>query len=161
MMTKKKVVVIGLDGATWDLIKPWVEGGKLPTFKKLMENGIYGDLKSTIPPATFPAWASLLTGKGPGKLGSNGFFERKENSYELRPVTLKWEEWGPIWRIINNNGREFVMINVPTTVVPTKKIKGVFITGPMFQGDRIAYPPEVESMLKKNNYKLKSKLLIF
>ena len=34
-----KVVVIGLDGATFDLIHPWVKEGHLPTFKRMMEEG--------------------------------------------------------------------------------------------------------------------------
>lgn len=44
-MSDVKVLVIGLDGATWDLIKPWAEEGKLPTFKKLMEGGRGGELE--------------------------------------------------------------------------------------------------------------------
>ena len=36
-MKKLRVVVIGIDGATWNLIKPWAEEGKLPTFKKFIE----------------------------------------------------------------------------------------------------------------------------
>lgn len=31
MNAKKKVLVIGLDGATWDLLKPWADEGVLPT----------------------------------------------------------------------------------------------------------------------------------
>lgn len=45
----KKVLIIGLDGATWDLIKLWVDEGKLPTFRKLIENGVWGNLESPIP----------------------------------------------------------------------------------------------------------------
>ena len=55
----KRVIVIGLDGATFDLIKPWAEEGKLPTFKKLIGEGAWGNLKSTVPNATIPAWPSF------------------------------------------------------------------------------------------------------
>jgi len=48
----KKVLVIGLDGATFDMIKPLVRKGKLPTLAKLMKGGVHGRLKSTIPPAS-------------------------------------------------------------------------------------------------------------
>lgn len=53
--SKRKVIVIGLDGATFDLIKPWAAEGKLPTLRKLMAEGVHGTLTSTIPFATIPA----------------------------------------------------------------------------------------------------------
>jgi len=39
-----RVIALGLDGGTWALIKPWADEGELPTFKKLMENGVWGVL---------------------------------------------------------------------------------------------------------------------
>ena len=50
-----KVLVIGLDGATFDLIKPWAAEGRLPTLRRLLEKGAHGSLRSTIPPMTGPA----------------------------------------------------------------------------------------------------------
>jgi predicted AlkP superfamily phosphohydrolase/phosphomutase len=49
-MVGKKVVVIGLDGATWDLLKPWADQGELPTLKKLMEteHGAYSKVPSLL-----------------------------------------------------------------------------------------------------------------
>ncbi len=76
-MNNKKVLVIGLDGATWDLIKPWVNEGKLPAFRKLMSEGAYGTLKTTIPPITIPAIPSFMTGKNPGKHGITCFVRPK------------------------------------------------------------------------------------
>lgn len=64
-----KVAVIGLDGATFDLLNPWINQGKLPTFKKLMDMGCWGPLESTLPPLSPPAWTSFMTGKNPGKHG--------------------------------------------------------------------------------------------
>lgn len=150
----RKLVVIGLDGATWDLIIPWAEEGKLPTFKKLLDKGTYGNLKSTIPPISEPAWPSLLTGKGPGKLGIFDFLERKADSYELS-VATKWEEWNPIWKILNDAGKRICVMNVPTASVPYEKIKGVFITGDITSTKcPIAYPPEIEKRLTRENYQV-------
>lgn len=61
----KKIIVIGLDGATWDLLnqKKFLE--KLTTFKYLIDNGCHGILESTIPHFTPPAWSSITTGKNP------------------------------------------------------------------------------------------------
>jgi len=48
----RKVVVIGLDGATFDLISPWVKEGKLPALKYLLEEGVWGELRTVVPPLT-------------------------------------------------------------------------------------------------------------
>ena len=66
---KRKVFVLGLDGATFDVIKPLIEKGLLPTLKKLLEEGTHIPLTSSIPPVTVPAWKCYSTGKTPGKLG--------------------------------------------------------------------------------------------
>jgi len=68
-----KVLIIGLDGATWDLMKPLTEKGKLPTLRKLIDEGVHGDLESTITPSTGLAWVSFATGKNPGKHGCYDF----------------------------------------------------------------------------------------
>ena len=55
-----KLLIIGFDGATFDLIRPWVEEGHLPNLAALMNNGVHGDLLSTLPPVTSPAWPTFM-----------------------------------------------------------------------------------------------------
>jgi len=62
-----KVFVLGLDGATFDLIGPWVKEGALPNIKRIMDGGAYGDLTASIPAHSAPSWSSFITGKNPGK----------------------------------------------------------------------------------------------
>jgi predicted AlkP superfamily phosphohydrolase/phosphomutase len=61
MKENPRVIVIGLDGATWDLINPWAEEGKLPTFSKLMKEGTWGILESLELPISSAAWTTLTT----------------------------------------------------------------------------------------------------
>ena len=49
MPENHRVLVIGLDSATLDLIEPWANTGKLPTFARLMNNSAYGRLQSVMP----------------------------------------------------------------------------------------------------------------
>ena len=71
-MPKRRVLVIGLDcltpQLTFDQFLP-----HLPTFQQLMSKGMWGAMRSTDPPITVPAWASMTTGKDPGQLGIYGF----------------------------------------------------------------------------------------
>ena len=77
---KKKVVVIGLDCATPKTVfEDFL--GDCPNIKRLMEYGVYGNLRSSDPPITIPSWMVLSTGKSAGTLGVYGFRHRKENSY--------------------------------------------------------------------------------
>ena len=62
-----RVLIIGLDGATFDNLRPWAEEGRLPTFKRLLDGGVSGPLRSTFPPVTAPAWTSFMTGKKIGR----------------------------------------------------------------------------------------------
>ena len=76
-MNSKKIMVIGLDCAAPSLVfDRWRD--QLPNLKKLMKNGVYGELTSTIPPITVPAWSSMMSSKDPGQLGIYGFRNRKD-----------------------------------------------------------------------------------
>ena len=76
-----RLLVIGLDGATLDLVAPWAAAGELPTLARLMAAGSWGPLRSTLPPATFPAWTSLVTGVNPGRHGVLDFVERVPGTF--------------------------------------------------------------------------------
>ena len=59
---RQKVLVIGLDCAAPQLVfDMWRD--QLPNLRRLMENGIYGQLMSCIPAITVPAWSSMFSGK--------------------------------------------------------------------------------------------------
>lgn len=73
----KKVIVIGMDGLDHGLVNGWIEAGKLPSFRKVLEGG--GDirpLRSSIPPQTPVAWSNFIAGTDPGGHGIFDFFRR-------------------------------------------------------------------------------------
>jgi len=139
---KEKVFVLGFDGATFDLLKPWAEDGILPTFKMLMEKGTYGKLRSSIPPVTFPAWKCYSTGKNPGKLGVFSFQIvdlLNKRIYFANSSSFQSEE---IWDLIGKRGLESIVFDMPTTY-PPKKINGIMISGPFATSKDFAYPPQI------------------
>ena len=125
---RRKVVVIGLDGATLDLIRPWASQGKLPTFARLMTEGASGDLQSVIPPLTMPAWSSFLTGMLPGHHGIYSFLRRKPDSYDLTPFNASYLQAPDLGTLLNQTGRRVALVNVPATY-PPKPLDGLVITG--------------------------------
>src|SRR5256885_3351702 len=80
-MKTPRLLIVGLDAATFDLICPWIEEGKLPNLAALMKNGAWGRLASILPPITPPAWTSFMTGKNPGKHGIFHFVETEYGGY--------------------------------------------------------------------------------
>jgi predicted AlkP superfamily phosphohydrolase/phosphomutase len=145
-----KILIIGLDGATFDLIKPWAAEGKLPTFERLLQQGVHGELTSTIPPVTAPAWTSFMTGKNPGKHGLYHFIEPRPGSYEMRYTNARSRLAKTIWQILNESGISVGVLNVPMTY-PPDRLNGYMISGMDSPEDSTAItnPPELYQELQE------------
>ncbi len=74
-----KVMVLGLDGATWDVLEPLIQSGLLPNLARLREQGSSGVLNSVFPPLSPVAWTGVMTGKNSGKHGVFEFVEHGHN----------------------------------------------------------------------------------
>lgn len=59
------ILIIGLDGATFAVLQPWLADGTLPTLARLSATGTTGELLSTLPPVTAPAWVKFYDGQKP------------------------------------------------------------------------------------------------
>lgn len=123
-----KVLVIGLDGATFDLIKPWVAQGYLPTIGRILAEGAHGELGSTVPPMTAPAWTSFATGVNPGKHRLYDWVAREPDSYEFTPVTALDGTAPTIYQLLGDLDRRVCAFNIPMTYPPVP-VNGVMISG--------------------------------
>lgn len=149
-----RMLVIGLDGATFDLIKPWVEQGELPSLAKLMRTGTYSLLRSVYPVLSPSAWASFMTGVNPGKHGVVDFVERSKETYELRLIHRTDIKMPTLWRILSAQNKRVCVANVPMTY-PAEPVNGIMITGlgtPLFK--TFTYPPDLTDKLKRQGYKV-------
>lgn len=140
---KLKLLVIGLDGATFDVILPLIKENKLQTLKKIMKQGTHGELESTFPPLTGPAWASFMTGKNPGQYGAYGFIDYDPKDYDSffkgKLVTSNNFAGSTFIDLLSSNGHKVGVVSLPMTYPPWK-INGVMISGfPCPNTDRIHY----------------------
>ena len=72
---KKKLLLIGWDAADWDVISPLMDAGKMPNIRRLVENGVMGNMATLYPLLSPMLWTSIATGKRPYKHGIYGFSE--------------------------------------------------------------------------------------
>jgi predicted AlkP superfamily phosphohydrolase/phosphomutase len=141
-----RVVIVGLDGATLDLMDPWMNEGKLPTFQKIRDQGVYGRLRSTTPYYSAPAWVSIVTGCQPGKHGIYDFF--RTDTYKKSIVSSRHRKVPAIWNILTQDDKKSLVVNVPGTY-PPERIDGVMITGLLTPSpeSHFTYPDEIKKDL--------------
>ena len=125
---RSRVMVVGLDGATWQLARPWAEEGLLPTFRRLMQEGAWGALESVVPPVTPAAWSSFATGMNPGKHGIFDFVGRLDGSYATYVANAGYRDGAPLWQLAGQAGRRVTVFNVPATY-PPERVNGLMISG--------------------------------
>ncbi|MBS7529037.1 alkaline phosphatase family protein [Hazenella sp. IB182353] len=145
MSNQAKVVVIGLDCAEPTLVfEEWID--ELPHIKKIMDTGSYGRMRSSDPPITVPAWASMMTGKDPGQLGFYGFRNRNSYDYEDMRLTDSTSLVEPtVWDILGKRGYQSIILGVPPSY-PPKPIKGNLISCFLTPDHSVSYthPPELK-----------------
>ena len=134
-----RVLVIGLDGATFDLLKPLAAKGIMPNLSRFMSSGFQSVLQSTVPPITAAAWTTFITGKNPGKHGILQFVDIRPSP--PTPLPNRERGWGKggievfpggfsvlnarsirertLWQLISEAGKRLIVINVPMTYPPT------------------------------------------
>ena len=121
-------LVLGLDGATFDVIDPLVSQGRLPHLARLLEEGSAGPLPSTVPAMTFPSWSAFLTGLSPGEHGLFDFTQKVANHYRVR-FTNATDRTGPtLFRRVSDAGGAVLALGMPTTF-PPEPLRGLSVCG--------------------------------
>ncbi len=149
-----RVLVIGIDAATLDLIEPYVAGGLLPNIGRVMHEGAYGPLRSTLPVMSPPAWTSIITGQNPGKHGLYDFLRFIPGTYRIEVTRSDQTSYRTIFDLASQQGRRVLSVNVPLTY-PPRAVNGAMVAGPIVPGRGVfAHPPSLDQELHATNYRL-------
>lgn len=151
-----RLLIIGLDGATFDLIRPWAAAGKLPNIARLLAQGSSAPLRSVPNQNSAPAWSSYATGKNPGKHGIFYFDERIEGTYNKRYLNGGFRQGESWWMIASHAGLRVGVVNVPMSY-PAEPVNGVMLAGldaPGVDSPGFSHPPELigELQAKAGDY---------
>jgi len=137
----RNLVIIGLDGATWDLLLPLAESGFLPNIQTLLDNGVYGILESSIPPITAPAWVSFATGKNPGKHGIYDFIMPEESLANLRTISSMDIKSKTFYELLDSKGYRSILINLPVSYPPRNSY--ITLTSLLTKGGNYSFPESI------------------
>jgi predicted AlkP superfamily phosphohydrolase/phosphomutase len=149
-MGNPKVFIVGLDGATFDIIYPMIAKGQLPTLSRLIDTGTHGVLKSTTPDLSPVAWTSMITGKKPGSHAIFDFISRQPDSYKFASTRGCDRKAQSIWSLLSQNGKKVGVINV-TMSYPPEKVNGFLVSGIDTPGleSTFTYPPSLYNEIKE------------
>ncbi|UCC22925.1 MAG: alkaline phosphatase family protein [Planctomycetota bacterium] len=145
METKVKILIIGIDGATWEVLDDFLLENHMPNLKRLKSEGYSGVLQSTEPPITPAAWTTCITGCLPPTHGIVGFREYsfKDDTISIGNATSSLVP--NIWQELSAQGFNVASINVPWTY-PCQEIRGIMVAGHGSPGI-FTYPNEFNEKL--------------
>ena len=130
MERKDRLVILGLDGATWSVLDPMRRRGLMPNLDALLARSAHGTLRSCIPPVTSAAWSTMMTGAGPAR---HGVFDHRH--FDMASGRLKVTHSGRLrlptfWHQLSDAGRSVVCLNLPVTYPPLA-VRGVVVPSPV------------------------------
>ena len=124
----KRVVIFGMDGASYTVLDDLVRRGIMPYLGRFMASGTRAVLSSTVPPLTPIAWTSLVTGRTPGHHGITDFFHHDGGNALLRVASTRQLCVDTVWAIVNRYGKRAGSLNFPVHN-PAPRIDGYVIPG--------------------------------
>ena len=153
MAEKGKVVVIGLDGASFNVIDPMIQSGELPNLARLMEEGARGELRSTFPPITHAAWSSFSTGKNPGRHGVMDFIEPpywNDERQSFQFTNFSSIKTPTFWQTLRGSGVRVGIVNLPMTF-PPQELDGFLVGGidTPSENSRFTWPDDLIEKLRE------------
>ncbi len=123
---RPRVYVVGLDGATWDVIDPLIERGKLPVFKAIKESGAWARLRTFEPTLSAVVWTSIATGKSMIKHGIVDWTYVNRQHIQV-PYSSSEKRVPSIWEMMDQYGLRSVVLNWFVTY-PPDAVRGVVVS---------------------------------
>ncbi|MBN2493492.1 MAG: alkaline phosphatase family protein [Deltaproteobacteria bacterium] len=145
---KRRLLVIGLDCAEPSLVFGALRE-RMPCTRGLCDRGTWGELRSTDPPITMPAWLAMFTGLDPGELGVYGFRNRPDHGYgPMQIASARSTRASRVWDRLSEAGLCSFLLGVPGTYPPWP-IRGRMVASFLSPGKEAVYtyPRELAASL--------------
>lgn len=151
MSKNPKTVIVGLDGVPFDMLKTLAQDGIMPNTQRLISQGTFRAMRSSIPEISSVAWSSIITGANPAEHGIFGFMDLRSDSYKMKFPNFNDIKAQPFW---DSCPGQAIIMNVPSTY-PVREMNGVHISGFVsLDFEKSVYPPSLVPELRKLDYQL-------
>lgn len=128
MTNARRLLMLGLDGASLDVVRPLAQAGRLPHLASWLRDGAAGPLASTTPPVSFPAWSSLATGLAPGAHGLFDFTQKLPGAYRIRFTNAGDRLGSTLFARASRAGARVLCLGMPATF-PPEPVSGLQVAG--------------------------------
>ncbi|MEM9083951.1 MAG: alkaline phosphatase family protein, partial [Planctomycetota bacterium] len=141
-MAAPTIVVIGWDAADWNIMRPLIDQGMMPSLKSLIDRGVSGNLTSLTPMLSPLLWNSIATGHYGDRHGILGFVEPRADGSGLKAVSSTSRKCKAIWNMLDEHGMRSNIINWFASH-PAEQINGVFVSNLLHPAEQLtsAYAP--------------------
>jgi len=126
-----RLMVLGLDGMDWDLVRPWTQDGSMPNLRRLMDNGTWGTMNTLVPTLSPLIWTTIATGVGPDRHGVLDFVEKDPKSGETVPITGRSRRVPAIWNMASGLGLSTDVVAWWATW-PAERVNGTMISDRLY-----------------------------
>jgi len=127
----RPVILVGLDGADWQVIEPLAAAGRLPTFARLRAVGRTGVMRATPPLLSPILWTTIATGRRPEDHQVLDFMVDLPSGAGQAPVGVAQRRTEALWNILSAHGRRVAVVGWWATS-PAEAVDGVVVS------DRVA-----------------------
>lgn len=141
-------LLIGLDAMEWTLIERWANEGKLPAFRRLIEQGVRGPLTTTAAQLPDTVWACIYTGTNPAKFEKFFYVQYDAQTMGLRNVPDDAIRRTPFWDYLSAAGKQVGIVDVPKFPL-SKSLNGFQLTNWGAHATKTARASSPSSLLKE------------
>ncbi|MCP4656361.1 MAG: hypothetical protein GY856_13190 [bacterium] len=142
MSGQPRLVIVGIDGMSYGLLRAWMEAGHLPRFGEFARRASWSPLRCTWPPHTAAGWPSLFHGRLPGEHGLFQFWDCQAPDYQLRVLSREEAGTPSLWDVFHQHGWDQGLLYLPMSH-PPGPWRGYQITWPLVPTLRYVQPPEL------------------
>ncbi len=140
-LPQRRVLILGLDGLDWDLVLPWVEAGRMPNLKRLMDAGTWGVMETVVPILSPLIWTTIATGASADIHGVLDFVETDPETGGLVPVSGRSRKIPAVWNVASALGLEVGVVGWWATW-PAERVNGTFVSDRLYYTLQQGVPEE-------------------
>lgn len=124
---RRRLLLVGLDGADWQILDPLIAQGRLPHLGRLVRSGARAPLRSYDPMISPLIWTTMVTGVGPDVHGVADFLVSDPASGLQVPITSRFRRVKALWNVFSDSGLSSGFVGWWASY-PAESVRGFLVT---------------------------------